>query len=69
MDNCDICKTEIYPKDLETKLVMNIHVHMECYHVFHKTCMLKCLQTCHDNGWRKRCPLVQKTRQWVNCTY
>ena len=31
------------------------------------TCMLKWLQTCHDNGNSKSCPVCRT--HWENCTY
>jgi hypothetical protein len=37
----------------------NYEKYMECWHVFHLTCMLEWLQQCHDNGWCKSCPVCR----------
>ena len=52
--------------DSKTKLFMNDEKYMECWHVFHKTCMLEWLQTCHDNGWSKSCPVCRTHRENYN---
>ena len=67
MDNCAICMVEINLKDSNTTLAMIDEKYMECWHVFHMTCMLKWLQTCHDNGNSKRFPVCRT--YWENCTY
>jgi len=64
MDHCEICKEEIL-EGSKTKLTMNLHV--KCFDRFHNTCMVRWLKTCHDNDWRKSCPLCR--RHWENCTY
>ena len=67
MDHCAICEEEINLKDLNTTLAMNDEKYMECWHVFHMTCMLEWLQTCHDKGRSKSCPVCRT--HWENCTY
>ena len=59
MDDCAICMVEINLKDSNTTLAMNDQEYMECWHVFHMTCMLEWLQTCHDNGNSKSCPVCR----------
>ena len=78
MDHCAICMVEINLKDSNTTLAMNDQKYMECWHVFHMTCMLKWLQTCHDNGNSKIVPCAEHIGRIVhislritdtNCTY
>jgi hypothetical protein len=40
--------------------------YMECWHVFHMTCMLEWLQTCHDKGRSKSCLFnILPTYPWI----